>query len=156
MDGKDLRKLGRKQLLEILLAQVKRIESLEQELEKKNNTLSSMKLNIKESGSIAEASLKLSGIFEAAQKACEDYQKNIETSLAEQEKEAKKETMKLRKEKLKEVENKFKKEEKKYQDRISKLEEEIKSLKEKLENKPKTNTSKKRSTVSKKSKRKGK
>lgn len=35
MDGKDLKRLNRKQLLEILLAQVTRINELEEELEKK-------------------------------------------------------------------------------------------------------------------------
>ena len=46
MDNKELRKLGRKDLLEIILAQTKRIEELETELKKTNSELNSKKIAI--------------------------------------------------------------------------------------------------------------
>lgn len=48
MDNKELRKLGRKDLLEIILAQTKRIEELETELKKTNSELNSKKIAIEE------------------------------------------------------------------------------------------------------------
>ena len=73
MDNKELRKLGRKDLLEIILAQTKRIEELETELKKTNSELNSKKIAIEESGSIAEAILKLSDIFNVAQTTADKY-----------------------------------------------------------------------------------
>ena len=57
---KDLRKLNRYQLLELLVAQTERADKAQE-------------LKIATLGSIAEASLQLSGIFEAAQKAADLY-----------------------------------------------------------------------------------
>ena len=68
MNDKELRKISRKELLELMLAQAKRIEELEKELEKTQKSLESKKILIKESGNLAEAQLRLSGIFELAQK----------------------------------------------------------------------------------------
>ena len=73
MDNKELRKLGRKDLLEIILAQTKRIEELEIELKKVNSELNSKKIAIEESGSIAEAILKLSDIFNVTQTTADKY-----------------------------------------------------------------------------------
>lgn len=152
MDGKDLRKLSRKQLLEILLAQVTRIEKLEEELEKKNKELSSKKVAIKESGSIAEASLKLSGIFEVAQQACDDYIKNIEDSYKNIEHQAKKEVKDLKNKMLEETKEKCRKMEKKSEDRIKKLEEEIKNLEVQKSLKKSIKTTSKKKTSMKKGK----
>ena len=68
MEKKDLRKFKRKDLLELLLKQATRIKELEDEIIEINKELESKKINIKESGSIAEAALKLNNIFEDAQK----------------------------------------------------------------------------------------
>ena len=76
MNSGELKKLNRKMLLEILLEQSKRIEELEKELEKTQNELNNKKILIKESGSIAEASLKLSDIFKSADEAVQIYIKN--------------------------------------------------------------------------------
>ncbi len=88
MTEKQLRKLSRAELLEILVQQTKRNDSLEAELaelktayEEKINEYEALlerkNIAIEESGSIAEASLKLSGIFEAAQQAADVYIENI-------------------------------------------------------------------------------
>ena len=73
MDIKELKKLNRKELLEILLEQAKVIEKLENDLDKTKEELRTKKIIIAESGSIAEATLKLSKIFEHAQRVADDY-----------------------------------------------------------------------------------
>ena len=73
MTLKELRKLSRKELIEVLLAQTREMEQLKAELNSKNELLEKREINIRESGSIAEAALRLSGIFEDAQKAADTY-----------------------------------------------------------------------------------
>lgn len=74
---KDLKKMSRRDLLEILVLQSKKIDSLEEELDKVNEQLSSKRISIEEVGSIAEASLKLNKVFETAQQAADQYLENI-------------------------------------------------------------------------------
>lgn len=78
MTEKELRKLGRAELLELLLEQAREFEALEQRLNAAEAALNSRQVQLDTCGSIAEASLKLSGVFEAAQKAAEQYQSNVE------------------------------------------------------------------------------
>lgn len=73
MTEKELKKLNRYQLLEMLILQTERADRLEQELEETRKRLEEHDLRISQLGSIAEASLQLSGIFEAAQKAADLY-----------------------------------------------------------------------------------
>ena len=63
MDNKELRKLSRKELFEILLEQTKRIEELEVKLDRANKELNERNVSISNVGSLAEASLVLSNIF---------------------------------------------------------------------------------------------
>lgn len=77
MTDKDLRKLSRKQLLELLLKQTQRADELEKRLMETEKRLADKKLILAETGSIAEASLKLNGIFEAAQEAADQYLENV-------------------------------------------------------------------------------
>lgn len=77
MTEKELRKLSRGDLLEMLLEQCRENEKLREHLELANEKLAKRELAIDNAGSLAEASLQLSGIFEAAQKACEQYTENI-------------------------------------------------------------------------------
>lgn len=72
-----LRKLSRQDLLEMLIAEEKRIEALEKELEEVKAELEDRNIKINNSGSIAEAALKLNGIFEAAQAAADLYLENV-------------------------------------------------------------------------------
>ena len=74
---KKLKNMKRKDLLEILLLQNKKISNLEEELNKTKELLNERKIILSESGSIAEASLKLNKVFETAQKAADDYLKSI-------------------------------------------------------------------------------
>ena len=73
MTDKELRKLRRDDLLQILINQQKQIDELNAQLEQDKQALASRDLAIRESGSLAEAALKMNGVFEAAQTAADDY-----------------------------------------------------------------------------------
>lgn len=77
MTEKELRRLSRTDLLELLLAQRKENEQLRCILDQTQAQLANRTLQINKAGSIAEASLQLSGIFSAAQDSCEYYMENI-------------------------------------------------------------------------------
>lgn len=78
MTGKDLRKLSKTELLEMLVEQARANVELRTRLEAAEAELAQRRLQLADCGSIAEASLKLSGVFEAAQKAIDLYRENIE------------------------------------------------------------------------------
>jgi hypothetical protein len=69
MTDKELKKLSRAELLEMLIEQSKRADELQAKLDKAEEELNSRQLKVDEAGSIAEASLRLNGVFEAAQAA---------------------------------------------------------------------------------------
>lgn len=73
MTEHELKKLGRGQLLEILVRQSKELDRLQEELKAAEDKLADRRIRMEESGSIAEAALKLNGIFEVAQQAADDY-----------------------------------------------------------------------------------
>ena len=77
MTEKELLKLKRSELLEIMLAQSREIDSLREELAQTKKKLADKRIKIKEAGSIAEASLQLTRIFEEAQKAADLYVENV-------------------------------------------------------------------------------
>lgn len=85
MTDQELRRLSRAELLEMLLSQSRECERLQKELDDVKAQLASREIRISEAGSIAEASLQLSGVFEAAQAACAQYIENIEQMKARQE-----------------------------------------------------------------------
>ena len=70
---KDLRKLNRYQLLEMLIMQTERADKLQEKLEAAESQLNDKEIRLTDLGSIAEASLQLSGVFEAAQTAADRY-----------------------------------------------------------------------------------
>ncbi len=73
MKEKDLKRLGRKELLEIIYEMKKRELALRAELDAANEQLADRSLKLANTGSIAEAALAVNGVFEAAQAAAEDY-----------------------------------------------------------------------------------
>lgn len=82
--AKELRRLRRKDLLELLLEQSKENEDqrLLLAVQKKKilhleQKLQNRKIDIAEAGSLAEASLRLNGIFDAAQAAAQQYLDNL-------------------------------------------------------------------------------
>ena len=74
---KDVKKMSRKDLLELLVLQSKKIEELTIELNQTKGLLNSKQIMIAEAGSIAEASLKINKIFEIAQEAANQYLENV-------------------------------------------------------------------------------
>lgn len=84
MIDKEVRKLSRAQLLLIIREQEKEISELKEYIQKLEKDIENTNITIKECGSIAEASLKLSGIFEKAQEVADQYImsiKNIENNI---------------------------------------------------------------------------
>ena len=92
MEQKDLKKLGRKELLELLLIQTRRTEELEKKVEevtaeceekiaKMQEKLDDRSLTVEKAGSIAEAAMKVNTVFEDAQRAADDYIANIKARL---------------------------------------------------------------------------
>lgn len=77
MNERTLKQLKKIELYEILLAQSKEIDRLKQELIETQQKLENKKIIIQEAGSLADAALKLTKIFEEAQKAADIYLKNI-------------------------------------------------------------------------------
>ncbi len=73
MTEKELKKLNRYQLLELLLVQTERADSLQQKVDQLQAKLDERELRFAKLGSIAEASVCVSGVFEAAQKAADLY-----------------------------------------------------------------------------------
>lgn len=82
MEQRDLSKLKRSELLEIMLAQSEEIDHLRAELEQKNKQLEDRRIALSNAGSIAEASLRLTRVFEEAQKAADLYLDNVKAQAA--------------------------------------------------------------------------
>lgn len=85
MTDQKLKHMSRKDLIEIILVQKKENEELSDQLMKASTKLKDRKIAIDKAGSIAEASLQVSGIFEAAQIAAKKYLDNIENLAGRQE-----------------------------------------------------------------------
>ena len=109
MTDKEVHKLSRRELLQLLLAQVSETEELKQLLGEREQELTTLhdnyerlrkrldqkdatihelrdtmrrernarRIELQEAGSIAEAALRLNGIFEQAQKAADQYLENV-------------------------------------------------------------------------------
>lgn len=85
MTERDLRKLNRTDLLELLLQQSHEMEQLREELEDAKYQLSRREIVMSQTGSIAEAALQLNGVFSAAEKACAQYMESIKNLSGHQE-----------------------------------------------------------------------
>lgn len=85
MTDKELKKLSRVDLLEMLVSQSKEIERLQALLDEANVKLDNRVIAISEAGSIANASLQLSGVFTAAEEAASQYLENIKLLSDQQE-----------------------------------------------------------------------
>lgn len=73
MTDKELRRLSRAELIEILYALQKQNEQLAEQNRQLAGQLEDRRLRMREAGSIAEAALQLNGVFEAAQAAADQY-----------------------------------------------------------------------------------
>ena len=77
MTDKQLRKLSRIELLEMLIQHSKEITRLQEQLEEAHELLEDKYIAIDNAGSIAEASLQINGVFSAAQQAADQYLQNV-------------------------------------------------------------------------------
>lgn len=85
MVERDLKKLSRTELLEILLEQSRQLEAVQQELADTKGHLQDRRLELTDAGSIAEAAIQINGVFEAAQAAADQYLENIRQLAQERE-----------------------------------------------------------------------
>lgn len=84
MTDREMKKLSRAELLELLLEANRENERLKDELKKQKELLKSKTIRIENAGSIAEAALALNGVFEAAQQAADQYLENVRRMAEEQ------------------------------------------------------------------------
>ena len=83
---KELRKLRRAELLELLVEQSRIVDQLQKEVNELRDETARRKIGLEKAGSIAEASLRLTKVFEEAEEASKIYMENIEARSAEQDK----------------------------------------------------------------------
>lgn len=77
LDAKQLRKLRRSDLFELLVEQAKEIEELQGQVKELEGKLERRELEVTDTGSIAEAALAISKVFEEAQAAADTYLYNV-------------------------------------------------------------------------------
>lgn len=90
MTEKDLKKLNRYQLLELLIMQTERADKLQAIIDNTTKQLNEQELKLASLGSIAEAALELKGVFQLAQDAADMYVHAAQKRAAEIEEEARK------------------------------------------------------------------
>lgn len=83
MTEKELKRLSRGELLELLLMQTRETERLQEEVTRLQAQLDDRKLRVNKAGSIAKAALEVNGVMEAAQAAAAQYLENIKMVEAE-------------------------------------------------------------------------
>lgn len=77
LDPKQLRKLKRSDLFELLVEQAKEIEELQERVNELEGKLQRREINLSEAGSIAEAALAISKVFDEAQAAANVYLNSV-------------------------------------------------------------------------------
>lgn len=73
MTNKELKRLKRVDLLELLIAQTRENDRLKKELEEAQAQLEERDLVLEEAGSIAEAALRMNKVYQTAQAAVDQY-----------------------------------------------------------------------------------
>lgn len=77
MTTKELKRLSRSDLLEMMLELSRENETLREENRALRQQLEDRRIALEDCSSLAEAALKLNGIFEAAHNACRQYAENV-------------------------------------------------------------------------------
>lgn len=88
MTDRELKRLNRTELLELLLKQTQDNERLQAEVNRLQQKLENRTIQLEQAGSIAEAALRLNGVFEAAEAAASQYLENVRRLAEEQAHEA--------------------------------------------------------------------
>lgn len=96
MREKKLKRLRRAELIEIIYEQQKRNEENEARIAQLEAALNERRLCLANAGSIAEAALKLNGVFSAAQAAAEQYLQSVQELIKEKAEENAKQTQENR------------------------------------------------------------
>lgn len=78
MTEKELRRLSRGDLLEMLLNLTRENDRLREDLAQTREQLQSRMIAVENAGSLAEAALQLNDVFGVAQAACEQYSQNLQ------------------------------------------------------------------------------
>ncbi len=86
MTDKELQKLKRPELLEIMLGLQNELDKEREENEALRAKVSDRNIALEKSGSIAEAALEINGVFDAAQKAADVYLENVRKMHSDEEK----------------------------------------------------------------------
>ena len=74
MTDKEIRRLRREDLLQILIDQQKRIDEMTAELESCHSELENRRITVANAGSMAEAALALNQVFDKASQAAQQYE----------------------------------------------------------------------------------
>lgn len=82
MTDKELRRLSRSELLEIMILLTEENEKLKIRLEQAEAQLRDRRILIDKAGSIAEAALQLNNVFEDADRAVQQYLENMDACIA--------------------------------------------------------------------------
>lgn len=77
MTDKELKRLKRSEMMELLLMQSREIDNLKSKLAQAEEKIESRRLELSDIGSIAEAAMQLSRVFETAQTAADIYLENV-------------------------------------------------------------------------------
>lgn len=85
MTEEDLKKLRRSDLLELLIAQERENEQLRAQVTRLKERLENREIDLDQAGSIAEAAMRLNGVFQAAQDAAAQYLENVQRLSGRQE-----------------------------------------------------------------------
>jgi len=92
---KEMKKLNRYQLLELLIIQTEEVNTLRQQLQEAQKALENRNIQMESIGSIAEASLHLEGVFDAAQNAVDLFLAEAKKRISEMEAQAAEEAQRI-------------------------------------------------------------
>ena len=95
MNENELKRLGRRDLLELLLELSKENEQLRKRNSALEAQLMDRMIKIYNAGSLADAVLQLNGVFQAAQEACDQYIYNVKMQCQKMEDETKNKCMNM-------------------------------------------------------------
>ena len=87
MTSKEMKRLSRSELLEMLIAQMEENNELRLQLDLANAKLQSREIAFQRAGTLAEAALAVNGVLEAADRAAEQYLENIKRMADQREEE---------------------------------------------------------------------
>lgn len=85
MTDRELRKMSRVQLLELLIEKTRELEQVKEQLEQALEQLNDRGVVVEKAGTMAEAALQVNRVFEAADRAAQQYLDHMQQRVREQE-----------------------------------------------------------------------